>query len=259
MRKLLVLGGAVILMCLAAALSSWAAFQNLGQFSLETRDDGGFVVTDGIGRRLYLVPRGQKPPPGAPPQRVIPIPVKNVASDSRRDTSLLGALDALGTVKAVAGRPKDWTVPYIRQGLADGSIVSLGQSHSLDYEQLAKVKPEVFFTWDESVIPMMDELGIATVITSADVARDLDTQIRFAQFMAPFFGKRKEADAYVARVYKALAGIKAKTGQAQSKPKVIWGDVFSKRVLVEPGNSWAAHIVQAAGGDYLFADVSGDT
>jgi iron complex transport system substrate-binding protein len=44
----------------------------------------------------------------------------------------------------------------------------------------------------------------------------------------------------------------------KKKPKVIWGDVFSKRVLVEPGNSWAAQIVQAAGGDYLFADVAGD-
>ena len=259
MRKLLVLGVAVLLFCLAAAPASWAAFQSLGQFSVDSRDNGVFIVSDGIGRQLYLVPRGQKPPPGARPQDVIPIPVQKVASDSWRDTSLLGALDALGAVKAVTGKTKDWTVPAIRDGLADGSVVSLGQSHGLDYEQLAKVKPEVFFTWDESLIPMMDELGIPTVITNTELARDLDTQIRFTLFLAPFFGKQKQAEAFVRRVYRVLEGIKAKTKQATSKPKVIWGDVYSKRVLVEPGNSWAAQIVQAAGGEYLFADVSGDT
>lgn len=259
MKKLLALWGTVLILSLAVTSASWAAFQAIGSFSVESKADGSYVITDGIGRRIYLVPRGKTPPPGLPPQQVVRIPVQSVASDSARDTSLLLALDALPTVKAVTGQAKDWTIPYIRQGLADGSIVSLGQSHSLDYEQVAKVKPDVFFTWDESLIPMMDELGIPTVITNTDMARDLDTQIGFVKFLAPFFGSQPQADDYVAKVYAALTGIKQKTRQAQSKPKVIWGDVYSKRVLVEPGNSWAAQIVQAAGGDYLFADVSGDT
>jgi iron complex transport system substrate-binding protein len=185
--------------------------------------------------------------------------VKSVATDSWRDTSILPALGVIDKVKAVTGKPKDWTIPKIREGLENGSVVSLGQRHGLDFEQLAKVKPDVFFTWDESLVPMMDELGIPTVVTNTEIARDLDTQIRFINYLAPFFGKQKEADEYVRRAYAALEGIKAKTSRVEKKPKVIWGDVYSKRVLVEPGNSWAAQIVDAAGGDYLFADVSGDT
>ena len=259
MKKSIIIVLAVSALWLGLAGSALAEFEAIGQFSVESLNNGVFVVTDGIGRRIHLVPRGQQPPPGLRPSEIVPIPVQSVATDSARDTSLLVALDAIGTVKAVTGRDKDWTMPQIRQGLKNGSIVSVGQSHALDYEQLAKVKPDVFFTWDESLVPVMEEFGIPTIITNTGTARDLDTQIRFAKFLAPFFGSQKLADEYAARSYAALESIKTKTRTIEARPKVIWGDVYSKRVLVEPGNSWAAQIVQAAGGDYLFADVSGDT
>jgi iron complex transport system substrate-binding protein len=259
MRKFAIIVFAALAAYLAFLAPARAEFKAIGPFSVESRADGSFVITDGIGRKIYLVPKGQQVPPGLKPKDIVRIPVQTLATDSSRDTSLLLALGAIDTVKAVTGKPGDWTIPQIHNGLKNGTIVSLGQRHGLDYEQLAKVKPEVFFTWDESLVPMMDELGVPTVVTNTETARDLDTQIRFINYLAPFFGKQKEADEYVTRTYAALEGIKAKTSGVGKKPKVIWGDVYSKRVLVEPGNSWAAQIVEAAGGDYLFADVSGDT
>lgn len=259
MKKTIVMAWAALLICLAVIAPAQASFEAIGPFSVESRDDGTFVLTDGIGRRIHLVPRGQKPPLGVEEKNLVRIPVKNVATDSWRDTSLFLALDAIDKVKAVTGKPEEWTIPQIRDGLKKGSIVSLGQRHGLDYEHLVKIKPDVFFTWDESMIPMLDELGIATVVTNTDLARDLDTQIRFVRYLAPFFGSFKQADQYVAKVRSVLEDIKAKANGITAKPKVIWGDVYSKRVLVEPGNSWAAQIVQAAGGNYLFNDVAGDT
>jgi iron complex transport system substrate-binding protein len=259
MKKIIITACASLVVWLTVAMPVQAGFEAIGPFSVESRDDGSFVVTDGIGRRVYLVPRGQKAPPGLQPKDIVRIPVKSLATESSRDTSLFVALGVIEKVKAVTGKPEDWTIPQIHNGLKKGDVFSLGQRHGLDYEQLAKVMPDVFFTWDESLVPMLDELGIPTVITNTETARDLDTQIRFVNFLAPFFGKQKEADEYVRRTYAALESIKAKTSRVEKKPKVIWGDVYSKRVLVEPGNSWAAQIVEAAGGDYLFADVSGDT
>ena len=259
MKNIIVIAFTALVLCLGAASQSFSAFEAIGPFSVESRDDGSFIVTDGIGRRIYLVPRGQPAPPGLQPKDIVRIPVKSMASDSSRDTSLLVALDAIDKVKAVTGTSKDWTIPYIKNGLENGSVVSLGQSHGLDYEQLAKVKPEVFFTWGESLVPIMDDFGIPTVITNTNTARDLDTQIRFVKYLAPFFGSHEKADEYVRRTYATLESIKSKTSRIDKRPKVIWGDVYSKRVLIEPGNSWAAQIVEAAGGDYLFSDVAGDT
>ncbi|WP_052515590.1 ABC transporter substrate-binding protein [Dethiosulfatarculus sandiegensis] len=257
--KSIYLFGAFLFLSFILACPALANFEAIGPFSVDSRPDKTYVVTDGIGRNLYLVPRGQKPPAGVNPAHVVRIPVKSVATDSKRDTSLFVALGTIDAVKAVVGKPKDWTIEKIKKGLQDGSVVSLGLSHGLDYERLAKARPDVFFTWDESLVPIMEEFGIPTVITNTDTARDLDTQIRFVYFLAPFFNEFKKADQYVARVYKALEDIKAKTANVKKKPTVIWGDVYSKRVLVEPGNSWAAQIVEASGGEYLFSDVSGDT
>jgi iron complex transport system substrate-binding protein len=232
-------------------------FQAVGQFSLRTMGDGTYEISDGLGRVLHLVPRGWKRPAGVAPHEVIYIPVERVAMTGGRDTSLLLALDSIDKVVAVTGGPDDWTIPQIKQGLLSGKIVSLGQGMSLDLEALVKIHPDVLFTWDETAIPKLADLGIPVVINYGDEARTLDTAIQFARFLAPFFGKSELAEKYVARVKAALEEVRNKTAHVSQRPRVIWGDVYEKRVLVEPGQSWAAQLVDSAGGDYLFRDVRG--
>ncbi|MGD8844466.1 MAG: ABC transporter substrate-binding protein, partial [Desulfobacteraceae bacterium] len=47
------------------------------------------------------------------------------------------------------------------------------------------------------------------------------------------------------------------TADAGPPPKVMWGDIYEKRVLVEPGNAWVGELVGLAQSDYLFEDVYG--
>ena len=39
------------------------------------------------------------------------------------------------------------------------------------------------------------------------------------------------------------------------QPKVMWGDIYEKRVLVEPGNAWVAELIGLAQSDYLFNNI----
>lgn len=252
-----------LLVTLALMLSTtWAqagGFESFGPFSVRALPQGRYLVTDAIGRKLHLIPRGQKPPAGVAPEQVVFIPVRRVAMSGGQDVSLLITLDAMDTLVAVTGgkKPRDWVLEPVRRGLETGRIVSLGGNHAIDYEQLATIKPDVFFTWDESLIPLAAELKVPVVITYGELARNLDTQIKFVRFLAPFFGREKEADQYVARVRTAVARVRERAKGVKHRPKVIWGDIYEKRVLVEPGHSWAAEIVRLAGGDYLFDDVRG--
>ena len=50
--------------------------------------------------------------------------------------------------------------------------------------------------------------------------------------------------------------IRAKTASLP-KPKAMWGYIYEKRVLVEPGNAWVAELIGLAQSDYLFDDVYG--
>ena len=125
------------------------------------------------------------------------------------------------------------------------------------FERLKKQHPELVLTWDPAIIPMLIDLGIACVITSTPVAMCLNARMSFVKFLAPFFKREKEAEAYFARVSGSLADIKERTAGRFIKPRVMWGDMYEKRVLVEPGNAWIGELVALAQSGYLFEDVYG--
>ncbi len=256
MKRLIL--AAVVLMCWARPAAG-ASFMAFGPFTIQQLPHGRYMITDALGRKILLVPRGQSLRPGSAAQTIVRIPIRRVAISGGRDTSILMVLGEMDKLVAVTGRPDGWVLEPVKRGLATGRIASVGQGHNLDYEQLAKLKPEVFFTWDEAAIPMLERLGITVVITYADTARDLETQLNIALLMGVFFGQKAiaRAKAYITRVKAAAARLKAIVARATSRPRVIWGDIYEKRVLVEPGNSWAAQLVKLAGGEYLFDDIRG--
>ena len=237
-----------------------SGFESYGEFSVKSLPNGCKEITDGFGRRHLLVPKGEVPGKeyrgGA--ADIIKTPVSRIVAYSDCDISLIRALNVLGqTLVGVTKERDDWSAEDIRKALDAGRIVYLGQSASIDFELLKAVSPDVVFTWDESVIPILDNLDIQTVITTTHIAKGFETYMRFIKFLAPFFNKDELADLYVDRVSTAFDEIKAKTAEVKRKPRAIWGDIYSKRVLVEPGNSWVAHLINHAGGEYVFDDVYG--
>ena len=241
----------LVLICPLSAAGE-ESFLVLGEFSVPSMDRGVYEITDGIGRILTLVPRGQEPPPGLAPDEMVRIPVKRVVVVTGRDASFLDALGVVETIVGVTDMRDYWNLPHITEGLASGKVANLGLRSSMDLEKLIKLKPELIMTHDESLIPKMTELGIPIVITYGEAAADLETYVNLTRFLAPFFGKQAEALEFVKRFLKTLEEVTAVTKRAGRQPKTIWGDIYEKRVLVEHGHSWAAQLIKAVGGDYLF-------
>ncbi len=232
-------------------------FQHFGEFSIQDIENGCKKVTDGLGRTLVLVPKGQNAPDGYEKNQIIKIPVKKAVVYLNADVALLKALGVVDSVAGVTQEKKDWTIPEIKAGMETGKVVYLGEHSSVDFERLKVLDPDIVFAWDESAIPMLTELDIPCVITTTKIAKDLKTRMYFIKFLAAFYGKEKEADRFIARVSKTIESVAKKTAGVQIKPKVIWGDIYEKRVLVEPINSSPAEIILLAGGEYLFDDVKG--
>lgn len=235
-----------------------APFVTIGEFAVRSMEGGIKVVRDGAGRKFLLVPRGQKAPEGYPGHRIIPVPVGRVVAYSGYDTGMLKVLGVIEEVLVGVTKERErWFVPEVARAMDQGKVLHIGNPGAIDFERLNSLRPELVFTWDESILPMLEELGIPCVITSGTEAMDLDTRIRYARFMALFFDREKEADDFAKRVNNALTRIESLTRNAPGKPTVIWGDIYEKRVRVEPGNSWVAQMVEMAGGKYLFDDVAG--
>lgn len=234
------------------------SFIQIGEFTVNRISEQRTEVRDGAGRILVLVPRNAPAPKDVAPNRLVRIPVQRVVAYGFFDVSTLRALGVLESVLVGVTYPaKDWYIPEVRQGMAAGRIAYLGNSSSIDFERLKQLQPELVLTGDPAIIPMLDTLGIPCVITSTPTAMCLNARMRFVQFLAPFFGKEDEADAYFQRVNDALIAIRMRTAGAGPRPKVMWGDIYEKRVLVEPGNAWVGELVELVESDYLFDDIYG--
>ena len=234
------------------------SFLQIGEFTITKVNKDLTLVRDGAGRTLALVPREAPAPKGYEPHMIVRTPVKRVVAYGSFDIATLRVLGVLDdTLVGVTNPIEKWFVDDVKQGMAAGKIVYLGNSNAIDFERLKKQQPELVLTWDPAIIPMLNDLGIACVITSTPVAMCLNARMSFVKFLAPFFERQKEADAFFARVSASLADIKERTGGQFIKPKVMWGDMYEKRVLVEPGNAWIGELVGLAQSGYLFEDVYG--
>ncbi len=234
------------------------SFLQIGEFTVERVTAQRINVRDGAGRTLVLVPRGAPAPADVDPVRLVRTPVKRVAAYGFFDIATLRALGVLEEVLVGVTAPKEkWYVEEVRQGMESGKIAFIGDYNSIDYERLKQQQPELVLTWDHSIIPMMDELGIPCAITSTPTAMCMNARMRFVLFLAPFFDKENEAQAFFERVNSTLIDIRERTADAGPPPKVMWGDIYEKRVLVEPGNAWVGELVGLAQSDYLFDDVYG--
>ncbi len=234
------------------------SFLQIGEFTINRISPDRTEVRDGAGRTLVLIPRNAPKPSDVSPASIVRTPVERVAAYGYFDVSTLRALGVLENALVGVTTPAEkWHVPEVKKGMAAGRIAFLGDASSIDFERLKQQQPELVLTWDHAVIPMLEELEIPCAITSTPVAMCLNARMRFVQFLAPFFHREKEAAAFFERVNRTLTEIREKTAEAGPPPKVMWGDIYEKRVLVEPGNAWVGELVGLAESDYLFDDVYG--
>lgn len=234
------------------------AFLQIGEFAVHRISPERTEVRDGAGRTLVLIPREAPQPSDVPPTRVVRTPVQRVAAYGFFDVAVLRALGVLEqTLVGVTAPAKRWHIPEITRGMEAGRIAYMGDAASIDYERLKQSEPELVLTWDPGIIPLLDDLGIAAVVTTTPTAMCLNARMRFVQFLAPFFHREGEADAYFSRIDGALGDIRARTAGVVRQPKVMWGDIYEKRVMVEPGNAWVGELVGLAQSNYQFKDVFG--
>jgi iron complex transport system substrate-binding protein len=253
-----ILSALLIFACTKADGDKKQSFIQIGEFTITRVSENRTKVRDGAGRTLVLVPRSAPKPEDIDPAMLVRTPVKRVVAFGLFDVATMRALGVLeDALVGVTCPAEDWYVPEVKQGMVDGKIAFLGDYNSIDFERLKQQQPELVLTWDHSIIPMLEELGIPCAITSTPMAMCLNARMRFVQFLAPFFHKEKAADAFFNRVNNALIAIRERTAGSGPPPKVMWGDIYEKRVLVEPGNAWVGELVGLAQSDYLFEDVYG--
>lgn len=189
----------------------------------------------------------------------IKIPVSRVAAMA---TTHVGFLDAINKTNLIVGIPEPHRVynPIIRDKVQNNKIVDLGESMGTDVERLLAVGPNLIlksgFPNSQEADKVFSRSGIPIIYT---VAWTESTPLARAEWIR-FFGILCDcpalADSVFAVVEKRYHWLTTKTGELTEKPTVFSGNSFRGSWYLPGGKSYVAHLIDDAGGNYLFANDS---
>ena len=231
-------------------------------FKIEPLPHGCRRVTDGAGRVLLLVPRGQSVPKGFKGIQVVRTPVRRVVFTSPTQVCFLRCLKENPVWESVVGvtiPEKQWYIPEIKQGLRQGRIAYLGDSFKPDFERLQALRPELVLVYSGAaagqmgLIKKLQELGIPYAVDNEYLEADPLARLEWLRFITAFYGQDQVATAFLANSRSQIGALQHQF-IAFPRPKVAWGVIYQGRVYVPAGNSYAARMIALAGGEYIFKD-----
>lgn len=225
-------------------------------FSVTYLKGGVKKVVDGDKRTLILVPKGKEVPEEFKSNMVVNTPITDVLAASTTQPCLMRPINELGSVKAVTTDKKNWTIPEIIKGLESGKITFVGDGKTPDYEKISSLKPSLAFVYSgpsgqKEMMQKFDELKINYAVDNDYLEENPFGRMEWIKFVSAFYDKDEEAEQYFNDSVEKVEDI-AKKVKNDKKPKVAWGVISKGEVYVPKADSYAAKMIEMAGGDYIF-------
>lgn len=222
-------------------------------FSIEYLEDGIKKVIDGENRTLILVPEGKTVPDKYKNEIVINTPIKSVFIASTNQACSLRIINELDSITAVNTKEEDWQIPEVKEGIKSGKITFLGDGKIPDYEKLAAVKPDLTIVYtgqsgQQELIAKLQELKLNYVVDNSYLEENPYGRMEWAKLIATFYNKEKEVESHLDKVVKNVEQTGKKLDMSK-KPKIVWASVFGGQVYVPKEDSYAAKMIEMAGGE----------
>ncbi|MEG2243173.1 MAG: ABC transporter substrate-binding protein [Muribaculaceae bacterium] len=198
-----------------------------------------------------LVPRDKELPKNLPEGTVIRTPIKSALVYSSVHGGIIKELGAINSIKGVCDASY-FNMASIQHGLSKGSVIDAGQSMSPSIEKIIELAPEaiILSPFQNAGYGALTNIGIP-IIECADYMEATPLgRAEWIKFFGLLYNNSTGADSIfndVSTRYKTLTAL-AKAQKMQ--PKVISEMVTSGVWYVPGGNSYMAHIIADAGGNY---------
>ena len=219
-------------------------------FNVEYLQDGRKIVTDGAGRKLLLVPRGRKTVGLPPANQIIRIPVKRVVTRWSTIPSLFQALGTMRTIVAVTTRREELCNEQIKERMAQGVVIALGDHETIDYEKIYAIKPDLFFVsrWEKTY--KLNELAIPYAVISEYLENNPLGRMEWIKFFAAFYDKEKEANDFFSKAVRNVRQLSKKIEKIKKRPRILWGFIRRGGTIYAPrGKCYVSKMIAIAGGE----------
>lgn len=217
---------------------------------LITFGPGGVGDTTGV--FVMLGTDGQ----GAVPAQAVQItrPLERVALLSTTHASFISALGRSESVVGCAhlDRLRD---PVVAGAARSGRIMEIGSAEGVDRERVLMLAPDALFTYPYGTEAQVAALGDLPVVPVAEyLERDPLGRAEWVRAFGVLLGREEMAAGIFDGIVGRYGRVKATVPTDARKPRVFFGSSWKGTWSVPSGQSYMAHLIADAGGQYLFAD-----
>lgn len=209
----------------------------------------------------YLLPRTSELPSGIKEEQVIRVPVGRMIIMSTTHLAMLRALDATELLVGMAG-PQIVYDSLILDAVAAGIIKDVGYEGTLNSELIVSLEPDVLVAYgvtspSSGQLGRMASMGVRVIYDADYLEEDPLSRFRWIKLFGLLAGKEAMADSIFEDVsvrYNDLAG---RVGESvRERPSVLLGAPWEDVWYISPSNSYIGRLIEDAGGEYLFSDLS---
>lgn len=168
-------------------------------------------------------------------------------------------VEELGRIDAIAGICETEYVanPRLRQAISDGRIRDMGSAMTPDRERIVSLNPDIILLSpyeNASTYGHLEALGIPIVQCADYMETSALGRAEWIRFYGRLFGKVREADSLFNVIETEYKALKALTDSISHRPSVLFDTRGGSAWYVPGGRSTMAHLVNDAGGLYVFGD-----
>ena len=231
------------------------------QFTAECYEGGYTMLTIPEDGAQFLVVPEDAAEWSSPPEGVVVLrqPVQNIYLVSTSVMDFFCALDGLDHIALSGTRAEGWYLNDARAAMDAGRIAYAGKYSAPDYEQilaadcgLAIENTMIYHT--PEVKEQLERFGIPVLVERSSYESGPLARLEWLKFWGILLGKEELAEQEFARQVERLAPL---TGQAPTGKRCAFFSITANNLAnVRKGGDYVAQMIEMAGGDYVFADLT---
>jgi len=176
-------------------------------------------------------------------------------------TTHVAMIDQLGSAESIVGLSGSDFVfsSTIRERINSGEVKDVGYGQGLDFETILKLKPDVIFLYGVegnvmTTLEKLTDLGIPAVFCGEYLETHPLGKAEWIRFFSLFYDKEEQSARFFQQIDSAYSALTALASGIISKPVVLNGLPWKDTWYMAGGKSFAAQLMEDAGGDYLWSD-----
>lgn len=206
--------------------------------------------------RLILVPDSIEMPEKMPPGTIVRIPLKRIVSGTAVHA---GMLEELGCANSLVGvcEPNYINLPFVNQGINNGSIKDCGSGMTPDVESLINLKPDAIFLSpfeNSGGFGKIEKLGVAVIPVSDYMEQGPLGRAEWIRFYGLLTGRNETADRIFYSVESNYNALKERVRGLKKGKKFLMNKFNNSSWYVPGGKSPIGQILADANVEYPWSE-----